>query len=158
MFYPFLDAAFLRLAEQYGVTLAGDDTEFFLAFQNPDHAIWCANNENDFIVGLTGSLHHEHYFYMEEAQEEIESIRTEKKVHMIFYDGKEAQHWNDLYTVRDLDSEISARFYPTSPYESWWERGLRIIFLVSPSFTPEVLRAEIYSYRGTYDRTVFKNG
>ncbi len=149
-------AVFQQLAEQCGVTLAEDDSEFCLAFQNPGHAIWCASDGDEFIVGLMGSPHHEHYSNMEAAQEEIEDIRAEKKVQMIFFDAKGAEHWNDLYSTEDLDAEIFARFHPIRAPQAWWERCLRIIFLFSPPFTPEVLHAEIYSYRGTYDRKVFR--
>lgn len=152
-------AAFQQLAKRYGATLAEGDVEFCLPFQNPDHAIWCVNNRDDIIVGLTTSPHHEHFdIDGEAAQKEIEDIRAEKKVQMIFFDAKGEEHWNDLYSAGDLDAEISARFYPVRTPQAWWKRCLRIIFLFAPPVTPDVLRAEIYSYRGTYDRKIYRKG
>lgn len=152
-----MSAAFQQLAEQYGVSLAEGDSEFCLAFQNPDYAIWCARDGDELIVGLKCSPHHEHFDSMQPAQEEIEDIRAEKKVQMIFFDAKGEEHWNDLYSAEDLDAEVFARFHPLRAPQAWWERCLRIIFLISPPFTPELIRVEIYSYRGTYDRKVSKN-
>lgn len=146
-----------KLAERYGITLAEGDDEFRLAFQNPDYAIWCTSDGDELTVGLMGSPHHTHFDSDGEAtQKEIDDILTEKKVQMIFFDAEGAEHWNDLYSAEDLDAEISARFYPVQAPQAWWRRCLRVLFLFFPPFTPRVLRAEIYSYRGTYDRTVFR--
>lgn len=150
-------AVLQHLAERCGVTLAEGADEFCLAFQNPDYAIWCGNDGDDIIVGLVGSPHHEHFASDREgAQKEIDDICAEKKVQMIFFDAKGAQHWNDLYSAEALDTEIFARFYPLRAPQAWWQRCLRVLFLFFPPFTPRVLSAEIYSYRGTYDRKIFR--
>ena len=151
-----VSAVFQQLAEQCGVTLAEGDSEFHLAFQNPNHAIWCVNDGDEFIVGLIDSPHHEHFDSMKAAQKEIEDICAEKIVQMIFFDAKGEAYWNDLYSTEDLDAEVFARFHPLRAPQAWWARCLRIIFLILPPFTPQVVRAEIYSYRGTYDRKVFR--
>ncbi len=151
-----VSAEFRQLAERCGATLVEGDAAFFLAFQNPDHAIWCANDQGEFIVGLAGSPHHEHCYNIEDARKEIENILAEKAVHMIFFNAKGAEHWNDCYSIKDLDAKISARFHPIRTHQPWWIRCLRIIFLFFPPFTPKVLWAEIYSYRGSYDRKVFR--
>ena len=49
-----VSAAFQQLAERYGITLAEGDDEFCLAFQNPDHAIWCTSDGNELTVGVDG--------------------------------------------------------------------------------------------------------
>ena len=157
--FPDMDvsAAFQQLAERYGITLAEGDDEFCLTFQNPDHAIWCTSDGNELTVGLMDSLHHTHFDSdREAAQQEIDDILTEKKVQMFFFDAEGAEHWNDLYSAEELDAEISARFHSVRTPEAWWMRCLRILFLYFPPVTPSMVRAEIFSYRGTYDRTVFK--
>lgn len=147
---------FEQLAEQCGVTLTEGDAEFCLPFQDHEHALWCAIYEDEFTVGLMGSPHHEHYSNMKAALEEIRDICAEKKVQMIFFDANGEEHWNDLYSTEELDAKIFARFHPLRAPQTWWEKCLRISFLFFPPFTPKVLRAQIYSYRGTYDREVFR--